>query len=494
MVSERLVLDRQGSGQEGSYGMSWQQLRHSLGHPGGLQSNAKPSHTSDLGLEQETPCRVLPGRLFRPELGSRTRPPAGSSPQDSDDTAEAAAQEGAAEGGEEAVGAVTGNAAQMSQKSAQAASDQAGTDVRSVGASKASAAQDSIPLAKQLQMPLSPDFDTHMQEGCQNSPVSGSAEHLGLQNSPSGSSSPSADSCPSSPDLNSVPAKATPEVSPDMSSITQLVHVDDDKPQTGRKSLTASPSLPNCHAVTPKRALTPGTSSLQQRSASGMQPSDPHGYQKQNPEAQALSQALSLMPEHETDMLGLDDIPSGTSSGLLQGHAGNSTAPQETSAGHMGAHMDAYMGAHMNILGNSVVRMGVSTDQLAQLAAQLGSQGNHLGSPIQANPGHARSANTARMAAEMLGLLAGTHRQSVDGHADPSGWPWLPHSNSDGQIGTQASHLSSNTQTMLTGSAPTQALQHGLREQVCSQAPCSLPQHFWHHMSDQTPLEDQVCL
>ena len=462
--------------------MSWQQLRQSLQHA------AKATDPSDLGLEQETHCYVLPGRPI--ETGLVVLEPAQATPACVAHTTQAAEALKQPEGevteeddghATEATGVteLIGKVASMTAPAARGVP--AGIPSSDPGNVSMSQARPS--LAEQLQMPLSPT---------PNSP-----HHQGSQSSPMRSSSPSPQSTPSSSQQRIAPSPSL-TVSPGAANSTQAVHPEGSDEQVEGSSSGASPSIPNSPAMS--QGISMPDSSPRTPSNSPVQVSEARSHgQRQSSEALALSQALSLMPEHiphESDVLGLDDIPSGTSSGLL----GTSTALLGSPTALWGSGSEL-LGTSLSQLGTGTAHMstgrehlGMSAEQWGHLAAQLGnyaSQGTHAG--------HTESADNATMGADILSLLAGTHRESLIPNTDrpKADRLWPPHIGSDRQPaipGSRAAQLSSYSEAMMLSNALQGVLQHGMDRQVPSNALRSLSQGLGHPMPGWNPFEQQVFL
>lgn len=458
--------------------MSWQQLRQSL------QRAAKASGPSDLGLEQEAHCCVLPGRPI--ETGLVVLEPA----QATAHTTQAGETRKQPEGEvtEEDDGHVTevtvvteliGKVANMTTPAAGRVS--AGVPSSDIG--NVSMSHGRIPLAEQLQMPLSPTPD--------------SPQHKGSQSSPMRSSSPSPHSTPSSSQQRIAPSP-TVTISPRAANSNKAVNPEGSEEQVEGSSSRGSPSIPDSPAMSQDISMPDSSPHTPSNSPVQVSEARSHG-QRQSSEALALSQALSLMPEHiphESDVLGLDDIPSGTSSGLL----GTSTALLGSPTGLWGPGSEP-LGTSLCQLGTSAGHMsigkeplGMSAEQWGHLAAQLGnyaSQGTHAG--------HTESADNARMGADILSLLAGTHRESLIPNTDrpKADRLWPPHISSDRQPanpGSRAAQLSSYSEAMMLSNTLQGVLQHGMDRQVPSNALRSLSQGPRHPMPGWNPFEQQVYL
>lgn len=467
------MLDQACSVTDGLHGWSWQQLRRSLSQPQGVLPSAKAADALVMGLEQQTSSQVLLGRLLESEM-SPTAQQQADPPSQQTEAAEHASPD-------------TGEATKEPEGTEQVAAAVADGKVELAEATTTAACTDSIPLAEQLQMPLSPK--------------SASDSHQGTQKSLPSPSGPSAQSCPSSPAKLCDAAASTPEAISDGSDSIQDVH-DQDMSKVDDAPDQSAPATPESSALAPKgvcSSCTATNSSNQEQCSSPVLMHDLQGSQQQSPEALALSQAFGLMPEHDphdADMLGLHEIPSGASSGLSNLSSGvlqTSTGQMQTSpkllAASSGLQTTASCPMSMGFLkSNPQERSGISTLHLGMGPAGL--PVNALRTSHSSRSSHAQTISNARMGAEMLGLLANTHRQSVMPH---SSQPFA--TDFDRQqcmLGKRPAHCGPACHEPLQGSVLRGAMQHGLDGQPgCVNLSSALS--TWHAASSWNAFEQQVC-
>lgn len=478
MLPEHEVLDTQGSVTEGRYAWSWQQLKHTVAQPQGLQSNP---NASGLLAEQRVPAHVLPGNPLKPSAVPEDQHYLEADPQN----------EEAAKVPEQTPKKATEDAEEAAVKSAGRRAQHA------ISGDTVDRGKGTVPLAEQLHMPLSPRPHAHSQQD--------------IQNSPAHPSSPSAHSCPPSPTKQSAPAALVADIHLGSSNSAEVVHDHDrskQAPGTDSETLIVTSSHDMLGSKdTHSHHSANDSSSNQEQCNSSLLSHDSRGCQEQNPEALVLSQALSLMPEHDphdSDVLG--EIPSGASSGLLESSPGllqtssillrSGTCPLNTGQRHTGVSMRAPgtssgpLDASLGLLGPGLEHLWTNATPCGPSAASLGTHPDYQGTTGGTSTGQAQTLDNARMGAEMLSLLASTHRQSV---MPPPNWPFAPHFDQQHSLpGNQASRFGVSAQAPLLGSAVHSAVQNSLHRRFPGDSLCGSASLGWHPASGWRPLEQQV--